>query len=99
MAIPQAHFGVAKHHGGAGAGDGGAGDVCVHTAGAGVHAPFLADEESVTIMKWLAFWLAPDYANAVPRRNAKFLVFAVLISLLVTEGIVIGMIFINRLSR
>jgi len=50
-------------------------------------------------MKWLALWLVPDHANAVPRRNAKFLILAVLLSLLVTSGIVIGMIYINRLGR
>jgi len=47
-------------------------------------------------MKWLALWLVPNHANAVHRRNTKFLILAILISLLVTSGIVIGMIFINR---
>ena len=49
-------------------------------------------------MKWLALWLSPDHANAVSRRNAKFLILAVLISLLVTGGIVLVMVFINRLG-
>ena len=59
----------------------------------------LLDKESIEIMKWLALWLSPDHVNAVSRRNAKFLILAVLISLLVTGGIVLVMVFINRLGR
>jgi len=76
----------------------GAGIVGGDAAGSGRIEVDVVEECPVKIMNWLQTILIPGHAGAVRRKDIRFLLLAILLSLLFTGLIILGMIFCNKVQ-